>query len=170
MTEEELTKYFTRREPGRDGVITAKELEDYYVRTFPGRDGVLVKSDVRRYYGGYRNGAGDGPRGTPTIDGDRLYAEGGNGDITCLEVATGKTVWHLNLVSDLNGGRPGWGYSESPLVVGDLLIVTPGGNDGTMAALNKQDGTVVWRSTDVKQRAQYSSPSVAARRAALRPW
>ncbi len=161
LTKEELIKYFSKREPGRDGIVTTAELQEYYVRTFPGRDGVLVKSDVLRYYGGYRNGAGDGPRGTPTIDGDRLYAEGGNGDLTCLEAATGKTIWHLNLVADLKGGRPGWGYSESPLVVGDLLIVTPGGDDGTIAALNKQDGSVVWRSDDVKQQAQYSSPVVA---------
>ena len=70
---------------------------------------------------------GDGPRGTPTVDGDRLYAVGGNGDLVCLEAATGKTIWKFNLRTDFRGGTPGWGYSESPLIVDDMLIVTRGG-------------------------------------------
>ena len=93
--------------------------------------------------GGYRNGMGDGPRGTPTVDGDLLYAEGGNGDVACLEAATGKTVWNVNLRADFGGGVPGWGYSESPLVVDGLLIVTPGGKQGTLLALDKQTGRPV---------------------------
>ena len=133
----------------------------YYRQTLSGRDGRLTKADVKRNYGGYRNGQGDGPRGTPIVDGDRVYAEGGNGDVTCLDAATGETIWYLNLVRDLSGGRPGWGYCESPLVVGDMLIVTPGGNLGTIAALDKMTGKVVWRSKDVKQGAHYSSPMLA---------
>src|SRR5205814_4137547 len=123
--------------------------------------GLLTPDKVRNYYGGYRNGYGDGPRGTPTLDGDVLYAEGGAGDVCCLEIATGKTVWHVNLVTDLDGGVPGWGYSESPLVLGDWVIVTPGGRKGTLAALDKRSGKVVWRSEGVTESAQYSSPIVA---------
>jgi len=161
LTAAEIEQYFRSREPGRDGLISKAELIDYYARNNPGRDGVLTPDDLRRYYGGYRNSYGDGPRGTPTVDGDRIFVEGGNGDVTCLEAATGKTVWHLNLVNDLGGGRPGWGYTESPLVVGDWLIVTPGGNRGTLAALDKRTGEVIWRSTGVTQAAHYSSPQVA---------
>lgn len=161
LTEEEIRTYFLRREPGQDGQITPQELETFFAREYPGRDGVLVKADLYRQLGGYRNNRGDGPRGTPTIDGERVYAEGGNGDVTCLDAATGKTMWHVNLVSDLHGDRPNWGYSESPLIVGDWVIVTPGGNGGTVAALNKQNGTVVWRSADMTQRAHYSSPVFA---------
>ena len=161
LTGEELTQYFATRARGRDGTINAEELQTYYERTYPNRDGILSKADVRRYYGGFRNGNGDGPRGTPTVDGERLYAEGGFGDLTCLDVATGKTIWHVNLQTDLGGGRPGWGYCESPLVVNDWLIVTPGGNQGTIAALDKKTGEVVWRSKDVKEGAHYSSPLLA---------
>lgn len=157
LTEDELHKYFTTRDRGRDGQITFDELRRYYRQTYPGRDGVFSKDDVRRAIGGYRNGMGDGPRGTPTVDDGLVYVEGGNGDVTCLDVVSGETVWHINLVRDLGGGRPGWGYCESPLVVNDWLIVTPGGNQGTIVALDKATGDVVWRSEDVKEGAHYSS-------------
>ena len=60
---------------------------------------MLTADELRGAVGGYRNGMGDGPRGTPTVDGDRVYVEGGNGDVACLEAATGKTIWHVNLRS-----------------------------------------------------------------------
>src|SRR5579863_6956650 len=75
----------------------------------------------------YRDDRGDGPRGTPTIDGDRLYAMTGDGVLVCLEVATGKPVWSQNLTQKYGGSIPGWGFSESPLIDGDRIIVMPGG-------------------------------------------
>jgi outer membrane protein assembly factor BamB len=161
LTAEAIQAYFAKFEPGRDGVLTEEEIARYDAAKFPGRDGILTADELRSTYGGYRNDFGDGPRGTPTLDGDVLYAEGGNGDLCCLEAATGKTVWHLNLVSDLGGSVPGWGYSESPLVLGDWLIVTPGGKKGTLAALEKKTGKVVWRSEGDSEGAQYSSPIMA---------
>jgi outer membrane protein assembly factor BamB len=110
---------------------------------------------------GLRDGQGDGPRGTPVVDGDRVYAEGGKGTVSCLEAATGKLLWKVELAGELGGDVPGWGYSESPLVVGQGLIVTPGGKRGTLAALNKMTGEVVWRSQDLTEAAHYSSPQVA---------
>jgi len=160
LTAEELKTYYSTRERGRDGSITVEELQKYYTKTYPGRDGILTLSDIRRYFGGYRNGQGDGPRGTPTVEGNRIYVEGGFGDLSCLDAQSGKTIWHLNLASDLGGGRPGWGYCESPLIDGDQLIVTPGGNKGTVAALNKLNGEVIWRSTDVTDGAHYASAIV----------
>lgn len=160
LTLDELTEYFAKRERGKDGTISGDELTGYFLRESAGKDGVLMKSDLNRMYGGYRNGMGDGPRGTPSIVDGRVYAEGGNGDLTCLDLKTGDTIWHINMMSDLKGGRPGWGYSESPLVSGKLVIVTPGGRDGTLAALNKDDGKLVWRS-DNKQSAHYASPQLA---------
>jgi Ca2+-binding EF-hand superfamily protein len=157
----EIEADLARFEKGRDGLITADELAQYLARTYPGTDGILTEAELRRHVGGYRNSYGDGPRGTPTVDGDRVYAEGGNGDVTCLDVATGKTIWHINLATDLGGGRPGWGYSESPLVLGPHLIVTPGGSKGTVAALDKLTGAVVWRSEGHQDAAQYSSPVLA---------
>ena len=85
-------------------------------------------------------------RSTPTIDGDLLYALGSDGDIACLETKTGKLRWSKNIRKEF-GGQPGeWAYAESPLVDGDLVVITPGGPDATMAALNKKTGAVVWKS------------------------
>ncbi len=87
-----------------------------------------------------------GARSTPTIDGDWLYALGSDGDLACLDRARGKVRWQKNLRTDF-GGKPGeWAYSESPLVDGDVLVVTPGGEEATLVALNKHTGDVIWKS------------------------
>ncbi len=161
LTADELTEYFAKRETGRDGLITVEELTAFFQKNHPGTDGVLDLADLKRSVGGYRNGMGDGPRGTPTVDGDFVFTEGGNGDLTCFDTKTGDTVWHVNLSEDFGGKRPGWGYSESPLVAGNLLLVTPGGKEGTMVALDKKTGKQVWRSSDLTEAAHYSSPVLA---------
>ena len=105
---------------------------------------------------------GDGPRGSVSVDGDALYLIRGGGELDCLAAADGKPLWKKDLKSDLGGAlMSGWGYSESPLVDGELVICTPGGDKGTLAALNKKTGAVVWRSVDWKEAAGYSSPIVA---------
>lgn len=161
LTVEEIEEYLLKSEGGKDGLVSLEELAAYYAKQYPHRDGQLTAAELRGYYGGYRNGMGDGPRGTPTVVGNRVYVEGGNGDVSCLDLSTGSTLWHVNLAADFNGGRPGWGYSESPLIEGDLLIATPGGKLGTVVALHKDTGKVVWRSADVTESAHYSSPVVA---------
>lgn len=106
----------------------------------------------------YPNNWGDGPRCTPTVDGDRVYAMGGQGVLVCLEGRTGSQVWSISMVNDLGGRLQTWGYTESPLIVGDLVICTPGGAGGTLAALDKKTGELRWRSQEVTDEAQYSSP------------
>ncbi len=106
----------------------------------------------------YPNGWGDGPRMTPTVHDGHVYALGGQGLLVCASAKDGKIVWQKSLVADLGGKLQDWGYTESPLIVGDKVIVTPGGSQGTLAALNRKTGEVVWRSTDVTDPAQYSSP------------
>jgi len=107
-----------------------------------------------------------GPSATPTVDGDLIFALGGNGDLVAVDTS-GKEKWRLSLAKDLNGsvnpigGGPkdlGWGYTGSPLVDGDKLIVVPGGSKGTLAALDKKTGKVLWRSTELKEQAAYTSP------------
>lgn len=161
LSKEELQAGLLKFESGRDGAISAEELRTHFVATRANGDGELTAEELKVAIGGYRNGMGDGPRGTPTIDGNRVYAEGGNGDLVCLEAETGDTIWHVNLSAQFGGGRPGWGYSESPLITGNLVIVTPGGNGGTLLALNKENGEVVWQSDEYKERAHYSSPTLA---------
>lgn len=161
LSEEELVTALGKIEAGRDGVVSQAELIAYYVKGKLTGDGELTAEELKKAVGGYRNGMGDGPRGTPTVDGDRVYVEGGNGDVACLEAATGKTIWHVNLRTDFGGGTPGWGYSESPLIVDDMVVVTPGGKGGTLLTLNKFTGKPIWQSKGVTEGAHYSSPEVA---------
>lgn len=87
-----------------------------------------------------------GPRCTPTIDGDRLYAVGTDGDLVCLDAATGNVRWRKSFVDEFEGKFMAvWKFSESPLVDGDRLICTPGGPEATMAALDKKTGEVIWK-------------------------
>jgi outer membrane protein assembly factor BamB len=103
----------------------------------------------------FRNDRGDGPRGTPTIDGDRLYALGGSGDLSALDVKTGKVIWTMNLLEKFGGSNITWGISESPLIIGEKLLVNAGGPDASIVALNKKDGSLIWKSQS--DRAGYSS-------------
>jgi outer membrane protein assembly factor BamB len=98
-------------------------------------------------------------RSTPTVDGDVLFALGSDGDLACVEIATGKVRWQKNLRSDF-GGKPGeWAYSESPLIDGETLVCTPGGTEATMVALNKKTGAVLWKCAQPEgDQAAYSSP------------
>jgi outer membrane protein assembly factor BamB len=116
------------------------------------------------------NAWGEGPRISPTVAGDLLFALGGYGDLVCVEAGTGKEKWRKNLPQDLGaevnpiGGGPeklGWGFSWAPLVDGDRLVCFPGGPQGTLAALDKNSGSVLWRSTEVTDQASYSSPIAA---------
>jgi outer membrane protein assembly factor BamB len=95
--------------------------------------------------GGMRQGI-EGPGCTPTVDGERMFVLGYSGELACLTTADGKVVWKRSLIKDFGGHLPTWRYNESPLIDGDKLICTPGGNDATLVALNKLTGDVVWKS------------------------
>ena len=92
-----------------------------------------------------------GPRSTPTVDGDKVYVLSTEGDLFCVENSTGKVVWQRSLPADFGGvmqtyqGTHQWKFSESPLVDGGKLIVTPGGKQAAMVALDKMTGEEVWR-------------------------
>ncbi len=103
----------------------------------------------------FRNDRGDGPRGTPTVDGDRVYALGGSGDLTALDARTGKIVWSKNVLTEFGGSNIVWGISESPLVLGDKVLVNAGGPGASIVALNKANGALIWKSQSDK--AGYSS-------------
>jgi outer membrane protein assembly factor BamB len=108
------------------------------------------------------NGWGDGPRGTPTVDGDRVYGISGSGVLICVSAADGKKQWSVDLRRDFGGEMMSdWGYSESPLVDGDKVICTPGGSKGTLAAFDKASGKLAWRSKGFTDSAAYSSLVVA---------
>lgn len=85
-------------------------------------------------------------RSTPTVDGNFIYALGSDGDIACLELKTGKLRWTKNIRTEFEGKPGTWAYAESPLVDGDVVVVTPGGAKATMVALNKKTGALIWKS------------------------
>ena len=99
----------------------------------------------------------EGPRATPTIEGGLLVAVGQWGELVCLETATGKELWRKDYDKDFGGKRPNWGYAESPLIDGDKVVVTPGGSEGAVVALNKKTGAVIWRSQEFTDSPHYSS-------------
>ncbi len=98
-----------------------------------------------------------GTRSTPTIVDGLLYHLSGIGNLICLEANSGEVVWSTNIVKKLGGRNIRWGLAESPLVVGDKVICTPGGKSVSMVALDKRTGEVVWKSTGAGDKPGYAS-------------
>jgi outer membrane protein assembly factor BamB len=103
---------------------------------------------------------GPGPRGTPTVDGDRLYVLTESGDLACLKT-DGTAVWQRNILREFGGRQLQWLISESPLVDGAHLIVSPGGPGAGVVKLDKLTGKTVWQTSDLSDPAGYSSAIVA---------
>lgn len=106
------------------------------------------------------NDQGPGPRGTPTVDGDRVYVLSEAGDLYGLKT-DGTEVWHRNILREFGGRQLRWLISESPLVDGPHLIVSPGGSGAGMVKLDKLTGKTVWQTKELSGPAGYSSPIVA---------
>jgi outer membrane protein assembly factor BamB len=127
-------------------VINNKGMNDEFVQAIGTQDGKQIWTKRIGKVGPNRGPQYPASRSTPTVDGDVLYALGSDGDLACLETASGEIRWQKNLRSDL-AGKPGqWAYAESPLIDGDVLVCTPGGAKATLAALNKKTGEVIWKS------------------------
>jgi outer membrane protein assembly factor BamB len=103
----------------------------------------------------YTHRRGGGPRGTPTVDGGRVYALGGDGNLICADAATGDKIWERHLLKTYGGRNITWGISESPLVDGDRLIVNAGGPGASIVALDKSTGRELWKTQS--DEAGYSS-------------
>ena len=103
------------------------------------------------------NDQGPGPRGTPTVDGDRVYVLTENGDLACLRALDGTMLWQRNILRDFGAQNIPWLISESPLIDGSNVIVTPGGRNAGMAALDKMTGKTVWTSKDLSDEAGHAS-------------
>ena len=139
---------------GNDSVVSSLNI----------RDGRVVWSTTIGM-GGY-NDQGSGPRSTPTVDGDRIYVLTETGNLACLRTRDGTVVWHRNILEEFGsrrffgvvGGRNiPWLLSESPLVDGENVIVTPGGRRAGMVALDKMSGDTIWTSEELSDRPGYSS-------------
>jgi outer membrane protein assembly factor BamB len=137
-------------------------LENEYVQALDIKDGQRVWSTRLGKVGNPKQNPNfPAARSTPTVDGAVLYALSSDGDLACLDTATGAVRWKKSLRADF-GGKPGeWAYAESPLVDGDALICTPGGSQATIVAFNKQSGEVLWKcATPEGDEAGYASATV----------
>ena len=137
---------FTQEQRGEDELVTCYNLES----------GKLEWSHADRVRFNNVMG-GDGPRATPTVVDRRVYALGATGLLTCLDQATGKQVWQRNIVEENKSSIPDWGKSCSPLVTGNLVIVSAGGPDEkSLVAYDRHTGEPVWSGGDDKS--AYASP------------
>jgi outer membrane protein assembly factor BamB len=106
---------------------------------------------------GGNNDRGPGPRSTPTVDGDRIYVLTENGDLACLRAVDGMVVWQRNILKDFSGRNIPWDISESPLIDGNKVVVTPGGRGAGMVALDKMSGKTIWTTKELSDEAGYAS-------------
>ncbi|MEM9828534.1 MAG: PQQ-binding-like beta-propeller repeat protein [Planctomycetota bacterium] len=106
--------------------------------------------------GDYSRGWGGGPRSTPTVDGDQVFVVTDLGVVAALDRRTGKLQWSVDMVKDYGGAVPTWGYSESVLVDGNMVMCTPG-NKNFMIGLDRQTGQQKWSSKGADTGAQYVS-------------
>jgi len=106
----------------------------------------------------FKNAMGDGPRGTPAIDGERVFAFSGEGILTAVNFADGGILWSHDTVAELGGEPAEYGMACSPLVVGDLVVVVVGAPEATVAAYDSQTGEQAW--TAGEDAAGYSSPAL----------
>jgi outer membrane protein assembly factor BamB len=126
-------------------ILGNEGMDNEFVQALAVKDGKRIWSTRLGKVGPNQGPQYPGTRSTATVDGDALYALGSDGDLACVETATGKIRWAKNLRADFRGIPGKWAYAESPLVDGDAVICTPGGSEATLVALNKKTGETLWK-------------------------
>jgi outer membrane protein assembly factor BamB len=135
-------RLYTQEQRGDDEVVACYDLHT--------GEPVWGHRDAARFY---ESNGGAGPRGTPTLSGGRLYTLGATGIVNALDAADGSLVWSRNVASDTETEVPGWGFSSSPLVVGDVVVVAAAGK---LAAYDIATGWPRWFGPEAG--VGYSSP------------
>jgi len=137
-----------------DRIYTAGEIDENRVITALNMDGnkVWTRNNGKAWDGSY-----PGTRSTPTIVDGLLYHLSGIGNLICLKANSGEVVWSTNIFERFDGRNITWGLAESPLVIGDKVICTPGGEQVSMVALDRMSGNLVWKCTGAGDKPGYAS-------------
>ena len=112
----------------------------------------------RTTYGDKWKGSYPEARTTPTVENNRIYVISGMGKAACFDSKTGQIVWDRDVFEEFDGDYHSWGIAESPLIVDDKLICTPGGSEASVVALDKINGKVIWQTADLDEQSNYCSP------------
>ena len=135
-----------------------------YTTGLAGAQGLVYAVDLdgklkwKKEYGPDWSGDRPGTRTTPTYEDGKLYLVSGKGKIFCLDAATGDEKWSLDAVGRFRGKIPNWGIAESPLIVGNKVLCTPGGPEASVIALDKKTGKVLWTTKGLSEGSSYCSP------------
>jgi hypothetical protein len=134
--------FYTQEQRGEEEIVSCYRLST--------GEPVWRHRDTVRFY---ESNGGAGPRATPTIDGNRVFAHGATGTLNALDAESGKLLWSRNAANDTNRALPIWGFSSSPLVVDDLVVVAAA---GTLVAYDTASGDLRWKGPSYG--GSYSSP------------
>ena len=102
-------------------------------------------------------------RTTPTVDGNQIFVISGMGNAVCIDVSSGKIKWSVDLIDEFDGEIHRYGIAESPLVIDNKIICSPGGRDASLVALDKNSGGLIWQSNTLSEMANYCSPVLISR-------
>ncbi len=106
----------------------------------------------RRAYGPeFGGGRFEGPRATPMLAGERIVLATAAGELLCFRSADGETIWSMDMTDTLGLKVPGWGYNETPLIVGEKVIVSTRRGNGALAAVALDDGRLLWTTPDIEK-------------------
>jgi outer membrane protein assembly factor BamB len=149
-----------------DGVVYLFAIEDGKDTAYAfdaGTGQVRWKQQSDSFYTGEMNQAAmakdwTGTRASPTIDGDRVYTYGFRGDLICRERATGKQIWHNNVVTETRTKPITWGQGSNPLIDGDTIYVQGGINGPVLLALDKNTGKILWQSENLPEDTSKDDP------------
>ena len=112
----------------------------------------------KKPYGSEWDTSYNGSRGTVTINNEKLYVYSGMGDLVCFDENSLAILWKKNIVDDFQGSNIRWGVNESPLIIEDKVIITPGGKINNVIALNKNTGDLIWSCVGEGDTPAYCSP------------